>query len=95
MSFHGFSKDGVAVGGGADDGLKTTVRDAIDDATGGRYDVYVPDEGSPYAGTSPENFVNWLTESGAGVQIVQCWDARSDDWRAIADAVVDVYEDRI
>lgn len=93
VSFHGFSGDGIAVGGGAPEGLRTGVRDEIRVATDGAYDVYLADEDGPYAGNSPENFVNWLTEDGNGLQIEQEWDARVDDWETVADAVARVYDD--
>ncbi|WP_139172773.1 poly-gamma-glutamate hydrolase family protein [Halopelagius longus] len=95
VSFHGFSTDAIAVGGGAPEPLRLAVRDAIDEATGGRYDVRLADEDGPYGGDSPENFVNWLTADGNGVQIEQSSDARSDDWDTIADAVAEVYEPRL
>lgn len=94
VSFHGFSKDGIAIGGGADESLKTDIRNEIDEATGGEYDVYVATDGD-YDGDSPENFVNWLTEDNNGVQIEQGWDARTDDWDTIAQAVSRVYAERI
>lgn len=92
VSFHGFSNDGIAVGGGASESLKRRVRDAIDDATGGRYDVSTV-TGGEYAGDSPENFVNWLTADRNGVQLEQGWDVRVDDWQPVAEAVIEVYRD--
>jgi hypothetical protein len=46
----------------------------------------------PYGGTSPDNFVNWLTAAGNGVQIEQPYGARRDYGQAIADAVASVFE---
>lgn len=94
VSFHGFSEDGIRIGGRAPDSLKQDVRDEIDDATGGRYDVSLASDGD-YDGDSSENFVNWLTADGSGVQVEQEWDARTDDWDTIAEAVSRVYADRI
>lgn len=94
VSFHGFSADGIAIGGGADESLKTDIRDEIDDATNGEYDVSVASDGE-YDGDSSENFVNWLTETDEGIQIEQGWDARSNDWDVIADAVSRVYADTL
>lgn len=94
VSFHGFSEDGIRIGGGAPDSLKRDVRDEINDATGGRYDVSLAPDGD-YDGDSPDNFVNWLTADGRGVQIEQGWDARTDDWETIAAAVSRVYADHI
>lgn len=93
VSFHGFSQDGIVVGGRAPESLKKEMCDAIDTATDGVYDVSVADEDEPYAGVSTENFVNWLSTDGNGVQIEQSWTARVDDWEPIADAVADVYAD--
>lgn len=95
VSFHGFSGDGVVVGGGATETLKLAVRDAIYDATGGRYEVTLAQPDGAYGGDSPANFVNWLARDDNGVQIEQSWDARSDDWEAIATAVAGVYDRRI
>jgi len=92
VSFHGFGEEGIAVGGGASHELKRTVRQAIEDATDERYDVYIPDADGPYAGVSSENYVNWLTADGDGIQIEQCLDARKDDWQAVAEAVVSVFD---
>jgi phage replication-related protein YjqB (UPF0714/DUF867 family) len=94
VSFHGFSDDGIAIGGGAADALKEDVRDAIDAATDGRYEVYLTSD-SDYDGDSAENFVNWITADDNGIQIEQGWDARVDDWENIADAVAGVYSDMI
>lgn len=93
VSFHGFSESGIVIGGAAPDSLKTAVADAIDDATGGAYDVETTETGE-YAGTDPDNFVNWLSE-GNGVQLEQSWDARQNHWTEIADAVAAVYDERL
>lgn len=92
VSFHGFGEDGIAVGGGASRELKRTVCGAIEDATDERYDVYIPEPDGPYAGVSSSNYVNWLTADGDGIQIEQPLDVRKDDWRAVAEAVVSVFE---
>lgn len=89
VSFHGFSAEGVAVGGGAPESLKATVRDAIAEAVGGGQEVTLAD--GPYAGTDPENFVNWL--AGEGVQIEQGRGVREDHADGVAEAVADVYAD--
>ena len=94
VSFHGLSNDGIAVGGGAAESFKRRVRDAIVDATDGRYDVSIVTSGE-YAGNSPDNFVNWLAANGNGVQLEQSWDARDDDWQPIAEAIIEVYRDAL
>lgn len=92
VSFHGFGEDGIAVGGGATRELKETVCDAIDDATNGDYEVYIPESSSPYAGNSSANYVNWLTADRDGIQIEQSMQARREDWREVAEAVVSVFD---
>lgn len=94
VSFHGFTNDGIGIGGAADESLRIAVRDEIAAATDGKYDVYLADDG-PYDGDSPDNFVNWLTRDNNGVQIEQSWTARTDDWDTIADAVARVYAGRL
>lgn len=95
VSFHGFSEDGIAVGGAAPTALKTEVANAIAAVVGEAYDVDVVSSG-PYAGTSPDNFVNWLTSNNEnGVQIEQPMGARSTYGQAIAEAVADVFASKI
>lgn len=91
VSFHGFGEDGVAVGGGASRARKQAVCEAIETATENRYEVYIPEANGSYAGTDSDNYVNWLSASG-GIQIEQPMEARRDDWQAIAQAVVSVFE---
>lgn len=91
VSFHGFRKDGIAVGGGASQKRKQTVCEAIKAATEDWYEVYIPNPNSPYAGADPDNYVNWLSTLG-GIQIEQSMQARRNDWRAIAQAIVSVFE---
>lgn len=92
VSFHGFDETGIAVGGGASRDRKRTVCQAIADATDGKYEVYVPNDGSDYAGTAADNYVNWVTADGDGIQIEQSMEARREDWRVIAEAVASVFE---
>lgn len=95
VSFHGFSNDGIAVGGGADKADREEMRDEIDSAVGSTYDVYLADPDGAYAGDSSENFCDWLTANDNGIQLEIGWDARQDDWDTIADAVVSFYDGRI
>lgn len=92
VSFHGFSEPGIAVGGGASRDMKEQLCAEIEAATDGAYDVYIPSDDSPYAGNSPDNFVNWLTADDQGIQLEQCPDARDDDFEAVAEAVISFYE---
>jgi phage replication-related protein YjqB (UPF0714/DUF867 family) len=93
VSFHGYSGSDILVGGGSNLTLKNAVKNAIEDVVDGAYDVEVVTTGS-YAGTSPDNFVNWLTFNGAGgVQIELPYGARSGYAQVIAEAVADVFAD--
>lgn len=85
VSFHGWTREGVGIGGGAAREIRERVRDAVASAV--ETDVYlVTDE--TYRGESPENVVNWLGERG-GVQLEQGLDVRTERWAAVADAVSD------
>ena len=95
VSFHGFGDPGVLVGGGAPQSRREEVARAIDDRLEDGIDVRVATEGA-YDGDSPENVVNWLTESGSnGVQIEQSYDVRAEHWETVARAVLSVYERRV
>lgn len=91
VSFHGYSESDIGVGGRAPSALKTEVKEAIEDAVGTAYDVVILTSG-PYAGTSTDNFVNWLTSTGDdGVQIELPYAARRDYGQDIAEAVAAVF----
>jgi phage replication-related protein YjqB (UPF0714/DUF867 family) len=94
VSFHGYGEADIAVGGGASTALKQEVADAIQAVVGTDYDVSVVSDGD-YGGTSPDNFVNWLTSAGNGIQIEQPYGARRDYGQAIADAVAAVFEAKL
>lgn len=94
VAFHGFSESDIAVGGAAPLALKQEIATAIQNAVGSAYTVNVVTSG-PYAGTSPDNFVNWLTSGNGGVQIEQPYGARRDYGEAIADAVAAVFASKI
>lgn len=90
VSFHGWSEPHVAVGGAAPPKLREEVRDAISDAVDGALRVEVGADDAR-DGSSPENFVNWLTESGTGgIQLEQCYEARTTYRTAVVEAVADV-----
>ena len=94
VAFHGFDDEpGILIGGMASDCLKRELRAAIEAAltgTGLAVRIAAPDE--RFGGDDPGNVVNRLSAGGAnGVQIEQSLKARADRWRAIADAVADVY----
>lgn len=90
VSFHGFTGDGIRVGGAAPAPVVHGVRAAIDDAVGDVLDVRLATRDA-YLGSDPDNVVNWLTANGrSGVQLEQSFEARSDHWESIADAVAGV-----
>jgi phage replication-related protein YjqB (UPF0714/DUF867 family) len=94
VAFHGYGEADIAVGGAAPASLKQEIADAIQQAVGENYAVNVVSSG-PYAGTSPDNLVNWLTSGNGGVQIEQPYGARSNFGEAIADAVAAVFASKI
>ncbi|MFC4359859.1 poly-gamma-glutamate hydrolase family protein [Halobium salinum] len=93
VSFHGWSESHVAVGGGAPRKLREAVRDSISDAVGGAFRVEVGADDAR-DGSSSENFVNWLTASGAaGIQLEQCYEARTTYRSEVLEGVADVLAD--
>lgn len=90
VSFHGYGEADIAVGGAASSTLKNEVKTAIENVVGTNYDVVVVTTG-PYAGTSSDNFVNWLTDGSGGVQIELPYSARRDYGQSIAEAVAAVF----
>lgn len=96
VAFHGMSDPDVVVGGAAPEDLREEVRAAVEAALAGTgIDVRLAGPDDPLAGTSPANLVNWLTAGGGGVQLEQCYAARSEYWAEIAEAVADVFAARI
>jgi phage replication-related protein YjqB (UPF0714/DUF867 family) len=94
VSFHGYGESDILVGGGAGSTLKNEVKTAIENVVGTNYDVEVVSSG-PYAGTSSDNFVNWLTSSGSnGIQIELPYSARRDYGQSIAEAVATVFANK-
>jgi len=94
VAFHGMSEDGIIIGGLASTALKTEIKEAIEDALDGSgIDVVLWASGS-YGGQAEGNLVNWLC-GGDGVQIEQSYEARSEHWQAIADAVAGVFASKL
>ncbi len=92
VSFHGFEGSEFFVGGAAPTALKEEVKAAIESVVNGNYVVTVEEIGGTYAGTSVDNFVNWLTsDQSNGVQIEQPYTARGTYGKAIAEAVADLF----
>lgn len=89
VAFHGMGDDNIVVGGAAPDALKQEVKGVLEAVlTGSGIVVRVAEPGDPLAGASPDNVVNWITNEGiGGVQIEQCYAARSGYWQEIADAL--------
>lgn len=91
VSFHGWSASHVAIGGAAPRALREDVQDAIDVVVD--CDVRLASDSAD--GDSPENIVNWVTDSGNdGVQIEQPWTVRDEKGMEVADAVADVFAER-
>jgi phage replication-related protein YjqB (UPF0714/DUF867 family) len=66
LSIHGLADDEVLVGGAVDEMVKTRVARRLE--TDLSVPVAVASDGQ-YAGTHPENFVNWLAADDAGLQL--------------------------
>jgi phage replication-related protein YjqB (UPF0714/DUF867 family) len=94
VCFHGWSADGILIGGGAPLQLKQDIRDAIIAAINDvSIDVSIADVNEFYNGDNPANIVNWLTAGGTGgIQLEQSAVARSNYWQPIAEAVASVFE---
>ncbi|QRV16201.1 poly-gamma-glutamate hydrolase family protein [Haloterrigena salifodinae] len=85
VSFHGLGDDRVLVGGATDAETKRRVSDRLETA------VSAPVESvssGPYAGVSPNNFVNWLSRDGAGgLQLEQSRAVRDEERVAVVGAL--------
>jgi phage replication-related protein YjqB (UPF0714/DUF867 family) len=95
VSFHGFKRSEILIGGLASAALKESIRAAIADTTASSgIPVIIAEPCGPFSGTEPRNLVNRITAGHAnGVQIEQSIAARSGHWRIISDAVAQVYRD--
>jgi phage replication-related protein YjqB (UPF0714/DUF867 family) len=92
VAFHGYSENEILIGGSASEHLKVTICSAIQNACGSDNVVVKITSGGHYSGTDPDNFVNWLTKSGAGgIQIEQPYVARQKFGTEIAEAVADAF----
>ena len=96
VAFHGFTKDGVLVGGKAPLPLKEEIVAEIADALeGSSIEVRIAQPQDDFDGDDPNNIVNRLTAGGGGVQIEQSIDAREKFWKQIACAVAFVYSKKL
>lgn len=84
VSFHGWTGEGVGVGGGASLAIRERVRDAVEEAIDAPVSLVT---GTTYRGDDPANIVNRLAREG--VQLEQGINVRTESWTAVADAVVD------
>jgi len=84
-SLHGLADDAVIVGGAIDQQLKQRVAATLDDVLSVPVSVATD---SAYAGTHPENFVNWLAGDDRGLQLELGPTARSEEAAALREAVV-------
>ena len=92
VAFHGFTAEGVLIGGGAPPFIKEKVAQALEDVLAGEIQVRIADDSDGFDGDNPSNIVNRLTAGGkGGVQIEQSRGARDKYWKEIADAVAGAY----
>jgi phage replication-related protein YjqB (UPF0714/DUF867 family) len=80
LSIHGLADDEVLVGGATEHSVKSEVAERLDSALSVPVQVTTAGE---YAGTHPENFVNWLADSKGGLQLELGPTARSDEVEAV------------
>ncbi len=97
VAFHGFSTDGVLVGGAAPLALKQEIAAALECVlAGSTIQVRIARPSDDNDGDSPRNLVNRLTAGGVnGVQIEQSLEARRRFGQAIACAVAEVYHAKL
>ena len=97
VAFHGFDDDEILIGGRAPPPLKEEIRCVLERATAeSRIRVRVAGPDDDFGGDERRNIVNRLSARGAGgIQIEQSLPARIVHWRAIADAVAEVYRPRL
>jgi len=102
VAFHGWSADGIGIGGGMDPAfaigkprlkLKNDIRNAL--IAIGIPAAQVAVDPPAMGGSSPENIVNWLTNDNNGIQIEQSASLRASRGLDIARAVARVYSGRI
>jgi phage replication-related protein YjqB (UPF0714/DUF867 family) len=91
ISLHGLGDDRVLVGGGMGYGRKVHVREQLDSALS--VPVAVADEDGAYAGTAEDNFVNWLSADGEGLQLEEGQTARAEESEAVLATLQRLIED--
>jgi phage replication-related protein YjqB (UPF0714/DUF867 family) len=99
IAFHGLHDSGsgdILIGGRAPLKLKQELERAIAAVASPKYSVQVFRASDPLGGHSRRNIVNRLTSGGTnGVHIEQKRKPRTDLWQEIADAVAEVYRQRL
>ncbi|GAB7019046.1 poly-gamma-glutamate hydrolase family protein [Halostagnicola bangensis] len=93
VAFHGYSNDGILVGGTADDDAKEVVTDAISEQLPDRTVSVVERDATEYTGANPENVLNQLAPVGRTIQLEQPADVRGQEWAGIADGVSEAFEE--
>jgi len=92
VAFHGFTAQGILIGGGAPPFIKEKLAQALEGVLAGEIPVRIANDSDDFDGDNPRNIVNRLTAGGkGGVQIEQSRLARDKYWKEIADAVAGVY----
>lgn len=89
LSIHGLADDEVIVGGGTDDQTKERVAERLDSSLDAP--VRVAGKGQ-YAGTHPDNFVNWLAAAGGGLQLELGPTVRGDQRSQLREELLAVLE---
>jgi len=90
VSLHGLADDEVLVGGAVGKAVKARVADRL--GRGLSVPVSVATEAA-YAGTHPENFVNWLAAGGAGLQLELGATARGEEAPALREELHGILDD--
>lgn len=92
LSIHGLADDEILVGGGVETATKRAVVAHLRDAVSIPVSVATRAE---YAGTSPENFVNWLAADAGGVQLELGPTARGPESSRLREAMAGLVSDEI
>jgi len=90
VSLHGLGESGVLVGGAIDDAVTDSVRERLDGALAASVETVSDGE---YAGTSPDNFVNWLAGDGGGLQLEVGPTTRAEGAGRLVDALAGAVRD--
>jgi len=89
LSIHGLADDEILVGGGVEGEIKRAVVAHLQDVVSIPVSVATR---AKYAGTSPENFVNWLADGEGGVQLELGPTARGPESARLREAMTRLVE---